>query len=268
MSYRKECDATVQVDHLVQWIKEYFVRNGNENTKAVIGISGGKDSTIAAALLVRALGADRVIGVMMPNGEQADIEDSYRVCDALGIKHFVVNIRDAVDSLYMAIDNTGAARPQASCCEYPVVTTNTPARMRMATLFAISGIVGGRVCNTGNRSELYVGYTTKFGDLAGDFALFTDYTVRELLKIGDQLPEIPSDLIHKAPADGMTGKTDEEKLGFTYEQVDAWLLEEKAPDYEAFRKIEEAHNRNTHKLAVANALRAPNRYFGEKEIWF
>lgn len=260
----KNFKPELQIDHLVGWIRNYFATNGNKNTKAVIGISGGKDSTIAAALLVRALGPKRVVGVLMPNGEQADIADSYRVCTILGIERYVVNIHDAVEAIYQSVDGCENNDFEDYCIHYPVVSTNTPARIRMTTLYAIAGIVGGRVCNTGNRSEKYVGYTTKYGDLAGDFALFHDYTVRELLQVGDLLEEIPHDLIHKAPADGMTGKTDEEKLGFTYEQVDDYLLDGIIPEYDAYRKIVEAHQRNLHK----DAIRLPNPYrFDENRDW-
>ena len=239
-------DAEKEVQHIVDEIKHYFVKNGNENTKAVIGISGGKDSTIAAALLVRALGAERVVGVMMPNGDQSDIADSQEVCDILDIEAYTINIGDSIAALYdklipvRAVSDFDSPLPS-------VVTTNTPARLRMATLYAVAGIVGGRVINTGNASELYVGYTTKYGDLAGDFAILRDYYVRDVYAIGDVLTELPYELVHKAPGDGMSGKTDEDNMGFTYEVLDAYLLDWVNPDYDTLRNIEERHKRNTHK---------------------
>lgn len=234
-------DAEKEVQHIVDEIKHYFVKNGNENTKAVIGISGGKDSTIAAALLVRALGPERVVGVMMPNKIQNDIEDSIKVCDILGIKHYTINIGYAYDALISSF-TYDAELPMSD-----QISTNAPARLRMNALYMVAAAVGGRVINTGNASEFYVGYTTKYGDLAGDFAILRDYYVRDVYAIGDVLTELPYELVHKAPGDGMSGKTDEDNMGFTYEVLDAYLLDWVNPDYNTLRNIEERHKRNTHK---------------------
>lgn len=235
-------DAEKEVQHIVDEIKHYFVKNGNENTKAVIGISGGKDSMIAAALLVRALGSERVVGVMMPEGTQKDIHDSQEVCDILDIEAYTINIGGAVQELYNGLIPVGSNTTLPAA-----VTTNTPARIRMATLYAVAAMVGGRVINTGNASEFYVGYTTKYGDLAGDFAILRDYYVRDVYAIGDVLTELPYELVHKAPGDGMSGKTDEDNMGFTYEVLDAYLLDFVNPDYDTLRNIEERHKRNMHK---------------------
>ena len=241
------------------FIQNYFRDNGTPNTKAVIGISGGKDSTIAAALLVRALGPERVICVMMPQGEQADIADSYRVCDALGIpgeNRFEINIGPAVDALYNSIFYNGNNEARWAS---PAVLTNTPARIRMTTLYMVAAAVGGRVCNTGNASEAFIGYTTKYGDLAGDFALFRNFTVREVYEMGDSMEELPYDLVHKKPADGMSGKTDEENMGVTYDAIDDHLLYGIIPeDAEMWENIKTRHKRNTHKLDAVQ-LPAPHR---------
>lgn len=250
-------DAKKQIDICVDFIKTYFQDNGTSNTKAIIGISGGKDSTIAAALLVRALGPERVIGVMMPEYEQNDIEDSYRVCETLGIKHYVIDIGPACYELYDELGDVinGIAENKA-------VTTNTPARIRMATLYAIAAAVGGRVCNTGNASEAFIGYTTKYGDLAGDFALLRNFTVREVYAMGDALEELPYDLVHKAPADGMSGKTDEDNTGVPYDVIDDHLLYGIIPDnIELWERIKTMHKRNTHKMDAIR-LPAPHRVSG------
>ena len=247
------------IDHIVKWIKTYFVENG-PNSKAVIGISGGKDSTIAAALCVRALGAHRVIGVLMPDTVQKDIEDSHRVVKALHIPFIEVNIGPAVSKLYECIDRAYDYKKDIS--ENPIVYSNTPARIRMTTLYAISADVGGRVCNTCNLSEDYVGYSTKFGDAAGDFSPLSQYTVRDLMIIGDALDEIPNDLIHKKPADGMCGKTDEDNLGFTYDTLDNFILNDIIPSYDEYQKITELHKRNQHKLQRMPVCR---RYDGRED---
>ena len=236
-------DAEKEVQHIVDEIKHYFVKNGNENTKAVIGISGGKDSTVAAALLVRALGKDRVVGVRMPNGYQIDAKDAAEVCAILGIQSYTINIGDAYEHMCAAFVSTGLPVSEQ-------IKTNAPARLRMNAIYMVAAAVGGRVINTGNASELYVGYTTKYGDLAGDFAILRDYYVRDVYAIGDVLTELPYELVHKAPGDGMSGKTDEDNMGFTYEVLDAYLLDHVNPDYDTLRNIEERHQRNMHKHCV------------------
>ena len=235
-------NAELEIQNMITEIKKYFVQNGGKTTKAIIGISGGKDSTIAAALLVRALGAENVFGVLMPCGEQADIADSYKVVEYLHIPHVEVNIGQTMEKLTEAI-------PGGLFGKNEVYYTNTPARLRMTTLYGIAALVGGRVVHTGNASEMYVGYTTKFGDMAGDFSIFYDFYVREILAIGDAL-NLPAELVHKAPGDGMTGKTDEDNFGFSYEVLDAYLLDNETPSYEVLRLIEERHERNLHKTHV------------------
>lgn len=225
---------------VVKWIKDYF--NGNPKGKAIIGISGGKDSTIAAALCVEALGADRVIGVLMPNGYQSDIEDSEEVCELLNIHYLTINIADAYSSIYKEVsDNTNIYILNN------VFRTNTPARLRMTVLYGVAACYpNSRVVNTCNRSEDYVGYSTKFGDAAGDFSPLGKLTVREVLEIGDEL-SLPKHLVHKAPSDGMCGKTDEDNLGFTYNELDDFLLGTGQVSEETMEKIGRFHNATRHK---------------------
>lgn len=252
----KQYTVQEEIENIVDWIKHYFVKNGPES-KAIIGISGGKDSTIAAALCVNALGADRVIGILMPEGKQDDIEDARKVCEFLGIRSYEINIGSTCCAIYRAIDE---GYDYDHCVtSNPAVTTNLPARIRMTTLYAMATMLGGRVCNTCNRSENYVGFSTKFGDHAGDFSPLGHYTVRELLAIGDAMG-LPKDLVHKTPSDGMCGSSDEDKLGFTYEVLDAYLLEDVTPEYEALKLIELAHDRNMHKMIHIPTCNPLNRY--------
>ena len=230
----------------IQWIKDYY--KDNPDGKAIIGISGGKDSTIAAALCVEALGADRVIGVLMPNGHQADIADSAEVCGILGIEHITVNIGNAFASICERVGESlwmygGAYKAE----NHPMIKTNLPARLRMATLYAVAAVYpNSRVVNTCNRSEDYVGYSTKYGDAAGDFSPLGNLTVREVLEIGDAL-NLPAHLVHKAPSDGMCGKTDEDNLGFTYDELDNYILGTGRVREETKAKIEKLHNATRHK---------------------
>ena len=226
---------------VISWIRNWFEMNGKD-CNAVIGISGGKDSTIVAALCVEALGKDRVIGVLMPNGFQKDIDDSKKVCQYLGIRNYTVNIGPTVDRLENDIELTlGSKLSEQS-------KTNLPARVRMTTLYGISQSNNGRVANTCNRSEDYVGYSTKYGDAAGDFSPLADLTVREVLEIGDYLG-LPYSLVHKTPIDGLNTNldgsyvTDEQSLGFTYAELDEYLLDGKLPSDEKLGKIERMHRR-------------------------
>ena len=228
-----------RIDNIVKWIRTQVPEGG----KAVLGISGGKDSTIAAALCVKALGAENVIGVLMPNGVQNDISDSYKVCRYLGIYSIEINIEDMYHNLAANIAN------EFWCLTFPsLFTTNTPARLRMTTLYAVAAMYkNSRVVNTCNYSEDYVGYSTKYGDAAGDFSPLGALTVREVLAIGDALG-LPYDLVHKTPSDGMCGKTDEDNLGFTYEQLDTYINDDPSlVPKEVCEKIERLHRTTRHK---------------------
>jgi NAD+ synthase len=236
---------------VIQWIKGYF--KDNHDGKIICGVSGGKDSTIVAALCVEALGADRVIGVLMPNGVQSDIDDSHSVCNYLGIESLVVNIEDAyegiLDNLSGALAANGRDCPYSAVRSNDMIRTNLPSRLRMAALYSVAALYpNSRVVNTSNWSERYIGYSTKYGDGAGDFSPLGMLTVSEVLAIGDDLG-LPYDLVHKTPADGMSGKSDEEKIGFTYEELDNYLLIENiTPSKEVWAKITKMHEANKHKL--------------------
>ena len=230
-------------NNVIQLIRDYMAYNASNKTNIVIGISGGKDSTIAAALAVEAVGKDRVIGVLMPQGDQLDINDSKRVVEHLGIRHVEINIGDTVNTLFSSFPNSVTFTDQAKI--------NTPARIRMTTLYAVAACMGGRVLNTCNLSEDFVGYSTKFGDSAGDFAPLANLTVTEIRQIGMCL-DIPKDLVLKTPSDGLCGKSDEDNLGFTYEQLDTFIRQgrEAIADENIVNKIEQMHIYNLHKLCV------------------
>ncbi len=235
-------DAKQVKDELIQWIREYFQNNATPDTKAVIGISGGKDSSTVASLCVEALGNDRVIGVLMPQGEQEDIDVSYDLCKTLDIEYVVVNIKESVKSLYEEINKTGLKLND-------IATFNTPARVRMSTLYAVSGIVGGRVANTCNLSEDWVGYATKYGDGAGDFSVLSDLTVTEVRAVGREMG-LPSRFVDKTPIDGLCGKTDEDNLGFTYDVLDMYIRQGICEDKAIKEKIDRMYKLNKHKLEL------------------
>ena len=234
-------DVNAVKDACVMWIRQFFEENG-KGCNAVVGISGGKDSSVAAALCVEALGKDRVIGVLMPCGEQADIDCALALVDHLDIKRYVVNIKDAVDGVTHAIPFELSKQS----------TTNLPARIRMATLYAVSQSCNGRVVNTCNLSEDWVGYSTRYGDAAGDFSPLSRLTVTEVKAIG-RLLGLPAFLVDKVPIDGLSGKTDEENLGFTYAALDRYIREGVIDDLEAKAKIDRLHRLNLFKLQLMPA---------------
>lgn len=227
-------------DEIVQWIRDYFQENGPD-CSAVVGISGGKDSSVVAALCVEALGKDRVVGVLMPNGYQSDIGDSYRIVEALDINCKVVNINDAYMAMMDSLDGVMNVSEQTKI--------NLPPRLRMAVLYAVAQSLtrGGRVANTCNLSEDFVGYSTKYGDSVGDFSPLANLMVHEVKQIGHEL-SIPADLVDKTPADGLCGKTDEDNLGFSYAQVDDFIEKGTCGIMSVDYKIQQMHQKNLHKL--------------------
>lgn len=233
-------DALTYKEQIVAWIADYFRKNASPQTKAVIGISGGKDSSVVAALCVAALGQNRVLGVLMPQGEQSDIEVAFKLCHWLGIAYVKINIKDAVQVLYDGLEKSGLALND-------VVTFNTPARVRMTMLYAVSGIVGGRVANTSNLSEDWVGYATKFGDTAGDFSPLSNLTVAEVKAVGRELGLVP-EFIDKTPIDGLCGQTDEDNLGFTYATLDEYIRNNNCSDEAIKDRIDRLNNLNRHKV--------------------
>ena len=222
----------------VQWIRDFFEKSG-KGCNAVVGISGGKDSSIVAALCVEALGKDRVIGVLMPCGEQSDIDMAKLLVDTLQIKHYIINIKDAVDGLTSAIPFELSEQSRV----------NLQPRIRMSTLYAVSQSNNGRVANTCNLSEDWVGYSTRYGDSVGDFSPCSGITVAEMKQIG-RLLGLPDALIDKAPSDGLCGKTDEDNLGFSYAELDRYIREGVIENQEHKALIDRKHELNLFKLEV------------------
>ena len=234
-------DALKVKDELVQWIRDWFQVNG-PGCKGVVAISGGKDSSIVAALLVEALGKENVVGVLLPRGVQPDIDMSYGICEFLGIKYYEVNIGPAADAveagLREALGEDGVSKQSV---------VNLPPRVRMAVTYAVSQCVNGRVANTCNLSEDYVGYATRYGDGAGDFGPISRLTVQEVKAIGRVLG-VPEKYVEKVPSDGLQEKTDEDNLGFTYAVLDRYIREGVIDDPETKKRIDRLHEINAFKL--------------------
>ena len=238
-----EFNAKKVKDLAVQWIRDWFEENG-PGCNAVLGVSGGKDSSVVAALCVEALGKDRVIGVTMPNGVQPDINDSFRLIQHLGIRSYNINIGGAYDALMAEVkEKLGAQGTEVSS----QTVINMPPRLRMTALYAVSQSQNGRVANTCNLSEDWVGYSTRYGDAAGDFAPLGGLTVQEVIAVGLELG-LPRDLVVKTPSDGLCGKTDEDNLGFTYAVLDKYIRTGVCEDPATKALIDDKHRKNLFKL--------------------
>ena len=233
-------DAKKVKDQCVEWIRKFFEENGS-GCNAVVGISGGKDSSVAAALCVEALGKDRVIGVLMPKGEQHDIDMAHLLVNHLGIRHFVINIQDAVEGILKNMPEDLPLTAQT--------LQNIPPRVRMTTLYAVSQSNNGRVCNTCNLSEDWVGYSTRYGDSVGDFSPMSFLTVTEVKEVG-RLLGLPDVLVDKVPIDGLCGKTDEDNLGFTYAELDVYIRTGFIADPDKKANIDRRHKMNLFKLQL------------------
>lgn len=231
-------DALKVKNECVEWIRKFFEENGKD-CNAVVGISGGKDSSIVAALCVEALGKDRVIGVLMPCGVQHDIDMAELLVNHLGIKHYVINIKDTVDAITKNIPFELSSQS----------VQNIPPRVRMTTLYAVSQSHNGRVANTCNLSEDWVGYSTRYGDSVGDFSPCSNLTVAEMKEIG-RLLGLPAVLVDKTPIDGLCGKTDEENLGFTYAELDRYIRTGVIEDADKKALIDRKHRLNLFKLQL------------------
>lgn len=231
----------IDVNSIIDWIKDYFVSSKGE--KAVIGISGGKDSTVTLALLCKAIGPENVIAVKMPCGEQKDIADSNEIIEYFNILDeniYECNIEATCENMYDELEFNAIRVDKA-------IITNLPARVRMTFLYAIASQCNGRVVSTGNFSESLVGYTTKFGDGAGDFAVLANYTVREIKEIG-MILQVPPKWLERTPSDGMSEMSDEKNLGFSYDTLDALIMDDIRPDIDTYNKIISKYYANRHKF--------------------
>ncbi len=247
-------DIKVVKEELIKWIKEFFEENG-KGCNAVVGISGGKDSSVVAALMVAALGKERVIGVLMPCGEQSDIEYAELLVKHLDIKNYVINIKDAVDGVLNEMKKSGITPEKQTII-------NLSPRIRMSTLYAVSQSNNGRVVNTCNLSEDWVGYSTRYGDAAGDFSPLANLTVTEVIELGEELG-LPKELVHKAPSDGLCGKTDEDNLGFTYAELDKYIRTGVC-NSDTKEKIDSLHRKNLFKLQLMPAFKSSELHIAIK----
>lgn len=250
----KKFNVKKATDDCVLWIRNWFEENG-KGCNAVVGISGGKDSSVVAALCVKALGNDRVIGVLMPNGNQHDIDCARLLCEHLAIKSYEYNIKKMYDGFFESL-------PEGFTLSEPSKINLSP-RIRMTALYFLSQSLNGRVANTCNLSEDYVGYSTRYGDSVGDFSPCSGFTVEEVKAIGRYLG-LPKKLVDKPPIDGLCGKTDEDNLGFSYKVLDDYIRYGIKPDEKTLNKIEHLHKINLFKLELMKSFKFnPEDYYDE-----
>jgi NAD+ synthase len=239
-------EPSIETDKIIKWLKDYFSTGSEVGAKAVIGMSGGKDSTIAAALLAQAIGSERVVGVIMPNGEMKDKELAIEICSHLGIMYTIIDIQCIFGNFIHVFNQWDDPND--------VVINNTPPRIRMAMLYAVAATCHGRVVNTCNKSESYIGWETKWGDNVGDFSIFHEFPVRWVKMIGHELCErgiIKHEWVDKIPDDGLCGQTDEDKFGFTYEQLDDYIINCPSNiDIDTLTSINQMVSRSEHKRNV------------------
>lgn len=260
MEIVKKDRAVSNLEKVLSWLKNY--KEETNCRGVVLGLSGGKDSTVVAMLAKKVWGAENVFGIIMPNGFQADIDDAVEIASELGIRNAIVNIGDAIDSLVRDIqffegrNHLGNNDWFENC---PPITdkakTNIPPRIRMTVLYAVAQSIGYRVIGTGNASEAYIGWTTKWGDSANDFNPIAHLTCTEVIEIGGILAKelgLDEKYVNKSPADGLTGKTDEDNFGFTYEELDRYIHNDTSIPEETAKKIEKLHAASEHKRQPPN----------------
>ncbi len=261
-----EFNARQVKNDCVEWIRQWFAENG-DGCNAIIGISGGKDSSVVAALCVEALGKDRVLGVLMPNGVQSDIDDSYALVNHLGIKFIVDDIKATFDSVISCLKDAPIVRPDVNGAFETLeisnqTVVNLPARLRMVNLFAIAQSYNGRVANTSNLSERYIGYSTFLGDGVGHFSPLANLVTDEVIGVGMEC-DLPKRLVRKIPADGLSGKKDEDNFGFTYQQLNQCIRTGHCDDPAVEELINRKHIQNLFKLLPMPSFNPKNSVMGD-----
>jgi len=250
-------DAVKEKENLVNWIRDWFATNGI-GCNAIVGISGGKDSTVTAALCAEALGPERVVGVLLPQGVQEDFDDAKKVCELLGIRYVVANIASLVEGAQLALTWSNASTGSVDLSKLKLSSQtkiNLPARIRMTMLYGFSQSLNGRVANTCNLSENYIGYSTRYGDDAGDFSPLGNFTATEVVALGHELG-LPGYLVDKVPADGLCGLTDEENFGFSYAVLDRYIKTGLIEDADVKSRIDTRHKNSAFKRRAMDV--APN----------
>lgn len=253
---KKEFDVKRETDNVIKFIKDYFKENNLKG--AVIGISGGKDSAVVAALLTKALGKENVLGVTMPcHSNKEDKSDAKLISDYYGFELVNMDITSTFDALKKEADKLGKFNSD----ETKNSDINAKPRLRMTTLYYLAALYTSIkkkpyiVAGTSNKCELYVGYFTKGGDSVHDISPIADFTVEEVIKIGEYL-KVPEKVLYKAPSDGLSNQTDEDKIGVKYSDIADYMEDKNKVDETTRKKIEKLHNNNLHKFNIPTYKRS------------
>lgn len=229
---------------LIEWIRSSLEKSGGDSV--VLGISGGKDSSVLAALCARAIGKENVYGLILPNGLQKDISFAYDLCQVLGINNVEVPLDGISKEIFNSLDKLSSSNFIETITDKTQL--NLLPRIRMTILYAVSqSIRNSRVINTGNLSERWIGYTTLYGDNTGTFAPLAQFTSDEVIEIGRHLG-LDDRFVDKVPEDGLTGNTDEEVIGFSYSVLNKYIREGIIEDEEAKKKIDKMHRESRFKF--------------------
>ena len=246
----KKFDAEKETNNIIEFIKNYYKENNLGGV--ILGISGGKDSGVVAGLFTKALGKENVIGVTMPcHSNKEDKIDAKLVSDYYGFELINFDITNTFDAFKSELKNLG----EFSSEEVKNSDINLKPRLRMSTLYYLAALYSALkgktylVAGTSNKCELYVGYFTKGGDSVHDISVIADFTVEEVIKIGEYL-KVPDKVLYKKPNDGLSNKSDEDKLGVKYSEIASFIEDEKSVDEETGIKIKRLHNNNLHKFNI------------------
>ena len=243
-------NAENETNNIIQFIKEYYQKNNL--TGAIIGISGGKDSAVVASLFVKALGTENIIGVTLPcHSKGKDKQDAKLLSDYYQFKLINFDLTKIFDDFKIELNSLGDFNEEI--CENADI--NLKPRLRMSSLYYLASLYTNitkkayLVAGTSNKCELYVGYFTKGGDSVHDIAIIEDFTVEEVIQIGEYL-KVPKELLYKTPDDGLSNKTDEEKLGVSYKSIAKYMEGSKEINEKESEIIQKLHEKNQHKFII------------------
>ena len=247
---KKEFNVQKETKNIIDFIKNYYKENKLKG--AIIGISGGKDSAVVAGLFTKALGKENVIGVTLPcNSKEEDKKDAKLISDYYGFKLINFDITNVFNSFKSELNNLGIFTDEQTKNS----DINLKPRLRMASLYYLAALYSFvnngtyLVAGTSNKCELYVGYFTKGGDSVHDISPIADFTVEEVIKIGEYL-NVPRKVLYKAPNDGLSNQTDEDKLGVKYDEIASYIYDKSLVDKITRQKIEKLHNNSKHKFNI------------------
>lgn len=246
----REFDVEREVSNIIEFIRKYYRENNLGGV--ILGISGGKDSAVVAGLFTLALGAENVLGVTLPcHSRDDDKIDAKLVSDYYGFELINFDLTNVYDTFKNELTNLG----EFTDVETKNSDINLKPRFRMATLYYLAALYSSLrkktylVAGTSNKCELFVGYFTKGGDSVHDIAVIADFTVEEVIKIGEYI-NVPFKVLYKTPDDGLSNQSDEDKLGVKYSQIASYSEDENSVPQDVAKRIRRLHENSRHKFHI------------------